>query len=191
MRAVLLIAAAVGIAFVVMAEFSSGLRGVTCSLPEDDCPEVSWLGDIRWTNDTPTIRSVEFREDPPDWGVELPFEPEWAAQVENWLDPTNAAACRSDPRGGVVCHYLEYGGDPEDLPWYVPTPRERQLAWCRDPDNKPTLFLVAYELDLGQAAVSDLDPTTVFHQEYGEWAEWGGEFTETVDRVCEAAYASR
>jgi hypothetical protein len=193
MRAVLLIAAAVGIALVLMAQVSSiplpGLPPrVTCSLPEEACPEVSWSGDIRWANDTPTIRSIEFRELPPEWGIELPFEPEWAASIENYFDPTQTAACRSDPRGGVECHYLEYGGDPEDLPWYVPTPRERQLAWCRDPENIASMYLTAYELDIGQGP----DPAaTVFHQEYNEWQHNGGEFTKNLDRACRTAYESR
>jgi len=192
MRGLLLFAAgAVFILLVQMSPVPIGPPPVTCSLAERRCPEVFWFHDIHWTNDTPTIRSVEFRELPLDWGRELPFEPEWAAAVENYFDPTNSAACLSDPEGGVECHYLEYGGDPEDLPWYVPSPRERFLAWCRDPENKPSIFSAADELNIGQAAVSESDPITTFQEEYQDWQDMGGDFTEHLDRACQAAYANR
>jgi hypothetical protein len=193
MRAVLLTAAAFGIALALMPEGWSvlGLLGlpprVTCSLPAEACPELFWSGGIHWTNDTSTISSIEFRELPPDWRghrSEIPFEPEWAALVEAYFDPTQAAACHSDA-GDLVCQYIEYGGDLEDLPWAERTPEELQKAWCRAEENKASIFAAANELDLRQGQ----DRGIV--QEYNAWQDSKGRFTENLVRACQAAYASR
>jgi hypothetical protein len=161
---------------------------VTCSLPEEACPEVAWIGHIQWTTETSiTIKSIEFRE-LPRRGEEVPFEPVWVAQVENWFERTAAAVCRSNPNGGLVCHYVAYGSDLENSPWYVPTPRERQFTWCRD----ACLFAAAQRFDIGQAPGSWGPGWTVFAQEYNDWQGPNhAPFTETLDQVCQAAYASR
>jgi hypothetical protein len=189
MRALLLFAAGAGLILLVQnSPVPIGPPPVTCSLAERRCPDVFWFHDIRWITDTPTIRSVEFRELPDRWGIELPFEPVWAAEIKNVFNPTDAAACYPDA-GRVVCEYLNIHGDPEDLPWYVPQPRERLLAWCRDPENQEHVLAAARRLKLGQEPVDS--QFNVFREEYNDWQDAGGEFTENLDRACQAAYESR
>jgi hypothetical protein len=163
---------------------------VTCSLPDKaQCPtvptEVGWSnpGDFRATemHFTRPPRLVDGRQ-------------EWDVVADDWMEPEFYATCVQTREATflllakITCTFQNHVYEPSDLPWDVPpTALDRLMSWCGG--RKDAILAAGKELDIGQGLIPS--GATELARDYHRWSKKGDEFTENLERACQAAFDER